>query len=118
MAARRRVRNVRDAPERGEPAVVVRGLATVDVHGKRLAAFADMLSRALHAVAEPGATAFPATHLDRQCQRALTIAPAHVDSVEILRGQDALLDRLAYPSQRGRRAHGVDAEPVTRVVTG
>ena len=77
-----------------------------------------MLGRALDAVAEPRAAAVAVAHLDRERERGLAVAPAHVDAVEVARREDALLDRLAHPGERRRRAHRVDAVAVARVVAG
>ena len=48
----------------------------------------------------------------------LAVAPAHVDAVELGGREDALLDRLAGPRQRGARAHGVEPVAVAGVVAG
>src|SRR5262249_47504515 len=82
-----------------------------------LAALADVLGRALDAVAEPRAAAGAGAHPERELERALAVAPAHVDAVEIVLGEDAALDGLAHPRDRRRRRHRVDAESVARVVT-
>ena len=88
----------------------------MDVHGEALAAAADVLGRARDAVAQPRAAALAVAHLDRERERALAVAPAHVDAVEVGRREDPLLDRLAHPRERRARAHRVDAVAVARVV--
>src|SRR5690606_32919162 len=79
---------------------------------------AEVRGGTLDAVAEPRAAARGGAELDREGERGLAVAPAHVDAVEVGGGEVAALDGLAHPRDRGRGADGVDAEAVACVVAG
>src|SRR5262249_56076209 len=97
---------------------VVEGLWYVTVNAEAVAAEAAVRVCGGAAVAQPRAAALAGSHLDRERECALAVAPAHVDAVELGRREDPLLDRLAHPRERRARAHRVDSVAVARLLPG